>query len=315
MVTRRLRLALLASLMTAVAHAPVTAQLLPVDSIKPYLSRGNYVFEAVLQKTGAVADSLLPVTEMTAIAKVSIVFACPREVGNFAGDVITLSEPLPHAPIGARSWYLATGWAIGDHVAVNVLRRVDGINSTNARQFFDSLRAAVHLSYEDAVQAAAQASDVIAIATFGTTQNVMMDLAPPHTERPERWARLNVTLDSIRGNVPKVVKDSAGKDTTVFLPGWSPVPDSTRKTGMLIPYELAYDVLGKPVYTAGARRLLFFQNLSDRPNVQRLDASAAGFIAKADGIRPLSDAALLGSTLAVPTFSLAPVQECVQKVR
>lgn len=310
MAARRLISALTLCISVVVARTPIGAQMLPVDSIKPYLSRGNYVFEAVLQGVGVVADSLLPASPETAVAKVRLVFACPREVGNFAGEVVTLAEGGPHAPVGTRSWYFATGWAVGDHVAVKVMRRLDGIDDKLVPQFFDSLRAAVRLDYKDAVQTAARASDSIVVATLGTLQNVMIDLVPPREEHAERWIRLNVTVDSIRGFQRKVVNDSSR-----FVPGWVPPTDSTRHAGILIPYDVAYNVLGQPQMIAGGRRLLFFERLERRPNVQRLDPSASGFIPNGSGIRPLGDAGLLGSTLAMPTFTLPPLQECPQTSR
>jgi len=68
--------------------------------------------------------------------------------------------------------------------------------------------------------------------------------------------------------------------------------------------------LGRAQMVVGRRQLLFFKRILDRPNLHMLDGSAAGFIPSADGIRPLSDAALLGRTMAMPTFTLPPVQEC-----
>lgn len=297
MVTRRLTAALALGVVALAGGARLGAQMATVDSIKPLLGRGNYVFEAVLQKVGVVADPILPANGQTAVARVTRVFACPREVGNFSGDVVTLTESGPHAPLGARSWYFGSGWAIGDKVAVRVLRRVDSLDDKASLRFIDSLRAAVRLSYTESVQSALQASDSAVIATLGTTENVMMDLVPLRTEHPERWARLNLTLDSIR----------VRRDTSAV---WVPPTDATRQTRILVPYEIAYNAVGRAQMAAGRRQLLFFKRISDRPNLHMLDGSVAGFIPNAEGIRPLSDAQLIGSALPMPTFTLPPVSEC-----
>ncbi len=194
-VARRLTLAVVFGVL---AGGRAGAQMPPVDSIKSFLARGNYVFEALLLRKGVVADSILPASQQTAVARVTQVFACPREVGNFTGDLVTLFEPLPHAEVGSRSWYFGSGWAIGGNVAARVLHRVDGLTDSDSAAVIASLRAAVRLKYEEAIREAARASDSVVIATFGTTQGVMMDLVPPKTEHAERWARINVTLDSIR---------------------------------------------------------------------------------------------------------------------
>jgi len=305
MVARRLTFALVFGVL---AGRRVGAQMPPVDSIKSFLARGNYVFEALLLRKGVTADSILPASEQTVVARVTQVFACPREVGNFTGDFVTLFEPGPHAAVGTRSWYFGSGWAIGGHVAARVLHRVDGLGDTDSSAVIASLRAAVRLKYEEAIREAARASDSVVIATFGTTQSVMIDLVPLRTEHAERWARLNVTLDSIR--VRRA--DSSGK----FVAAWVPPTNATRQAGILIPYEIAYDGLGRPRMPAGPpAHLLFFERLSDRPNLVNLDKSAAGFIPDSNGIRPFSDVAFLGSALPMPTFTLAPVQECAQPGR
>jgi hypothetical protein len=293
-----------------IAKAPAAGPIPSVESIKPLLNRGNYVFEAVLQQVGVVADSILPASDSTAVARVTRVFACPHEVGNFSTELVTLTEVGPHAPIGARSWYLGTGWSIGTTVATRVMRRVDGLDDSASLKFIDTLRAAVQLSYKESVQAAARASDSIVIATVGKTQNTMQDLFPPHTERPERWALLNLTLDSIRG-----FRDTSSNHSGQGVIGWLPPTDKTRSTAILVPYDVAYSILGKAQIVSGFRRLLFFERITRRPNLQRLAANAAGFISNADAIRPLSDAELLGATFAMPTFSLPPVSECPQTSR
>jgi hypothetical protein len=309
-VARRIKAALWLVVGAIVASAPTGAQIPSVASIKPLLSRGNYVFEAVLQQVGVVADSILPASGQTAVARVTRVFACPREVGNFSGELVTLSEFGDHAPIGSRSWYFGSGWSIGERVAVSVLERVDSLDDKASLKFIDTLRAAVKLGYAESVRAAAQASDSIVIATLGTTQNVMIDLVPPRTEHAERWVRLNVTLDSVRG-----FRDTSADHSRKFAPGWVQPIDGLRRAGILIPYDVAYDVLGRAQIVVGVRRLLFFERIARRPNLHDLDPSALGFIPSADGIRQLSDAARLGSTLAMPTFTLAPVQECPQTSR
>jgi len=289
--------------------APVSGTIPSVESIKPLLNRGNYVFEAVVQRVGAVADSTLPASDQTAVARVTRVFACPHEVGNFSNELVTLTE-IGHAPIGARSWYLGTGWAIGRTVATRVIRRVDSLDDNASLKFIDTLRAAVQLSYKESVRAAARASDSIVIATLGKTQNTMQDLFPAHTERPERWALLNLTLDSIRG-----FRDTSSNHSGQGVIGWLPPTDKTRSTAILVPYDVAYNILGKAQIVSGFRRLLFFERIARRPNLQRLAANASGFVSSADAIRPLSDAELLGATFAMPTFSLPPVSECPQPSR
>jgi hypothetical protein len=322
MVTRRLTATLALGLGTAATLA--VAKTLPtfatqrqvagpipsVESVKPLLLRGNYVFEAVLQQVGSVADSVLPASDSTAVARVTRVFACPHEVGNFSNELVTLAEAAPHAPIGSRSWYLGTGWAIGTKVATRVMRRIDGLDDSASLKFIDTLRAAIQLSYKESVQAAARASDSIVIATLGATQNTMQDLFPPHAERVERWALLNLTLDSIRG-----FRDTSSDHSGRGMIDWLPPTAKTRSTAILIPYDVAYDVLGKAQIVSGFRRLIFFERVTRRPNLQRLSASASGFIASAEAIRPVTDAALLGGAFSMPTFSLPPVSECPQTSR
>jgi len=145
---------------------------------------------------------------------------------------------------------------------------------------------------------------------LGKTQNTMQDLFPAHTERPERWALLNLTLDSIRG-----FRDTSSDHSGQGVIGWLPPTDKTRSTAILVPYDVAYNILGKAQIVSGFRRLLFFERIARRPNLQRLAANASGFVSSADAIRALSDAELLGATFAMPTFSLPPVSECPQPSR
>jgi hypothetical protein len=288
-----------------------SAQIPSVDSLKLVLKRATYVFEGVVQAWNAVADPSLTPTPNTAKVHVTGVFACPVPVGEFTNEDVTIRYPNPGiAQAGSTAWFLGVGWTIGDHIATTALSIVPTPTRALADSLFRSLRTAILLSAQDELRAEASASDSIVIATVRSVGLPHAPFEAGRTEHEEMWSSVRLTIDSIRG-----IQQSGSGSNAKSVIGWVVPTATARSMTILAPAVIGYDTATTSRLTPGARRLLFMDRASRRPNLLRVDSTATAFLPKRANIRDLRDTTLLGNALPNPNFGLEPQHECTQPFR
>ena len=304
-----------------IASTRLTAQMPTVDSLKQVLTRTTYVFQGVVQQWNAVADSSLTPSAQTGIVNVTQVFACPQAVGEFGNERVTVRYPNPSAlPAGSRAWFLGTGWVVGQQIATNVLSAVPVANDGESSTLVGRLRDAIKLGARDALQAAARASDIVALATVNSisTRPKFVGLLPviPATdtaarrEYAERWSVVQLTIDSVPGS-----RDTSTSGPPSFAASWVPPDKSLRSIAILAPAATGYYTTTLNQLSPNSSWLFLLDRVTRRPHLLSFDSSAVAFVPDESGIRPASDAAMLGPVFPNPNFTLAPLRECTQAFR
>jgi hypothetical protein len=286
------------------AHAQVPT----ADSIRQLLTRATYLFQGVVTKWGATAAPALKPSSQTGVVRVSATLACPHEVGDFTGeDVTVLASRATHVPVGAPTWFFATGWSIGTTVSVTLTATVPAPGAPRSDSLTANFHRAVFLGKRAAAQAAAHVANEIMLATVNSVAHAASRGHEQESEHAVRWAALGVTFDSLWG-IARWDTVSKGHTTPVY--GWTPPPASPRRTEVLVPEAVAFAEMGTPRLAPDTQRIFLLELISRRPNLRVLDRHATAFVPDASSVLLPADARLLGAALPDPAFTLAPVNQC-----
>jgi len=304
-----------------VTSTRVAAQMPTVDSLKQVLMRTTYVFQGVVQQWNAVADSSLTPSPQTGIVNVTQVFACPQAVGEFGNERVTVRYPNPNAlPAGSRAWFLGTGWVVGQQIATNVLSAIPIANDGESSTLVGRLRDAIKLGARDALEAAARAADIVALATVNSisTRPKFVGLLPvipmadtaARREFAERWSVLQLTIDSVPG-----ARDTSTTGSPSFAPSWVAPDKSLRNIAILAPAATGYYTTTLNQLAPNTSWLFLLDRVTRRPHLLHFDSAAVAFVPDETGIHPANEAAMLGPVLPNPNFTLSPLRECTQAFR
>jgi len=253
----------------AVTATASGAQVPTVDSIKALLGTTTFAFQGTVVRRGAVADRVLTPSRRTVVVRATNVLQCPRDVGDFTGQTLTVRTPSDSIPaIGVGAWFFATAWVIGDRIAVDAPAMFTRLTPAQSQQLAVKFDSAVWRGYLSLLWERVSASNLVALGTIINVQSVH----PRTTQREEhvtRWFSLSVRLDSIlRGD-----KALRGQPTQVLVPERMAMSD----TGAKVPL--------------GARRLFVVENSARNPDVRDLDTRAPFFALDSLGVRPVRDSA------------------------
>jgi hypothetical protein len=307
----RLRIAAFAIALFGTPSQSAAAQIPSVDSLQTVLKRATYVFEGIVQRWGAVADSSLTATPRTAVVHVSRVFSCPQQVGEFGNEDVTIAfHDSSAAPAGTNAWFLGTGWAVGNHIATSIVSVVRTPTTLHIDSLLVNLREAIRLSAKDALRAIVNAADVVVLATVRTISGPKYAAASTRGEYAERWATVQLTVDSVRAS-----RDTSKTDTPTFAAVWVLPRASFRSIAILAPATIGYYSPGTSQLSAGVQRMFVLDSVARRPNLHNVDATAVAFVPNDQNIRDVADAALLGAALPNRVFTMEPTHQCSQPLR
>jgi hypothetical protein len=308
-----MRSALLAATTTICALEPASAkaQIPTPDSLQIILKRATYVFEGVVQRWNAVADSSLTATPRTARVQVRRVVICPQQVGEFGGEQVTIGFPdSSAAPAGTSAWFLGTGWSVGNHIATTVMAIVHAPTVSHVDSLLTNLREAIRLNAKDALRAMVTAADVVVLATV---RSISLPKSAPSSTRgeyAERWSSVQLSVDSVRAS-----RDTSKTNTPAFAAVWVVPRAALRSITILVPASIGYNATGASQLSPGAERLFLLDSVARRPNLRNVDSTAVAFVPRDANIRDVAEASLLGTALPNRVFTMEPVHECGRPLR
>ena len=294
-------IALAAALLVALAAAPspaaLVAQVPPsnvptADSLRHVTPLVTFVFGGTVLQRDTVENPTLTASARTARVKVDRVLSCPREVGDYSGEVVTVYSMPPGTPPpqGARAIFFASGWSVGKTVAVNARYAFVPASLAQENALLWNFLHAIHLDSTAALQAQVRASSLSAIIRIDSSALLPQPLTRPGAhEHPQRWSLVYATVDS---SFP----------TSTFWAG--------KPVVVLAPLTVAYTELYKPLLRSGDARLALLHATINVPQATTLAPKATFFIPQADNLRPVQDATMLGGARPRGVFNAAPLSQC-----
>ena len=295
-----------ATTICALKPASAKAQIPTPDSLQIVLKRATYVFQGVVQRWNAVADSSLTATPRTARVQATRVYICPQQVGEFGGEQVTIGfADSAAAPAGTSAWFLGTGWAVGNHIATTVMAIVHTSTASHVDSLLTNLREAIRLNAKDALRAMVTAADVVVLATVRSISPPKSAPSSTRGEYAERWSSVQLSVDSVRAS-----RDTSKTNTPAFATVWVVPRAPLRNITILVPASIGYNATGASQLSSGAERLFLLDSVARRPNLRNVDSTAVAFAPRDANIREVVDAALLGTALPNRVFTMEPAHQC-----
>lgn len=294
-------LALAAAWLSALAVAPSPAALVAqvpasnvpsADSLRHVTPLVTFVFGGTVRSLGTVENPTLTASARTARVVVDRVLSCPREVGDYTGEVVTVNF-MPSVTLPAeksRAIFFASGWSVGNSIAVNARYAYVPANRFAEDTLLGNYLHAIHLDSTAALQAQVRAANLSAVIRVDSTALLPQPLHRPGVEvYHRRWALVYATVDS-------AIPASAA---------WA-----ARPLTILVPLHAAYTEMYVRVIRPNDQLLALLHLASNNPLARVIAPTATFFVPESDNLRPVHDVTMIGGAQPRGLFNSTPLGLC-----
>ena len=257
------------------------------DTLQHLLQRATFVFRGTVLARDSTVNPTLPHSARTAVVRVLLgnsVLACPKEIGDYGGDALTVATASATSPaVGETAWFFAEGWSIARTLAVTSLREFPApppnVRDTSMERSFDE---AVHLGAAALVRAIVAVSDAVFVGRITAVGPAPLKMHRPGEivipQDAEQWARADVIRDSM------------------FIKGVMTADSLHKHFSIVLPMSAALDAYLQPLPGAIGRHLFIARNISRAPVLGADAFGSTYYLASPASLRPTSDAGYLTGT-------------------